>query len=122
MLPQIYLLLIHWFGDYYYQTGNMALGKGKSNYWLTVHVATYLTVLTIGTFGLYFIFYGEYELIKVCKFLIQNGVLHWITDYYTSRLANYYQERNDEKQYAVRGFDQFIHSATLLWTYENTLI
>lgn len=120
MLPQIFLLFIHWIGDYRFQYKNMALGKGKSLYWLTIHVLIYLLILTIGVFILYFLM--NFEFIKVCKFLIVNGLLHWITDFFTSRLANYYRERNDDRHYWVSGFDQFIHSSTLLYTYDTILI
>lgn len=121
MLPQVYLLFIHWVGDYRLQYANMAIGKGKSIYWLNVHVAVYTLVLTVGTIGLWLVT-DNYELVDVCKFIFVNAILHWITDYITSRIANYYREKGDDRHYWVSGFDQFIHSITILLTHDYILI
>lgn len=121
MLIQIYLLFVHWVGDYIGQDGKMALGKGKSIYWLNIHVSVYFLILTIGTFILYFST-NNYEFVNICKFLLLNGPLHWITDYFTSRLATHLREKNDDRHYWVTGFDQFIHSSTIIYTYNNILI
>jgi hypothetical protein len=46
-----------------------------------------------------------------------NGVLHWITDYFTSRLnAHLWQAKRTKAFWIGIGADQLIHTTTLLLT------
>jgi membrane-bound metal-dependent hydrolase YbcI (DUF457 family) len=81
----------------------MAINKSKDNFWLGLHVSFYtLSILII--FG--------------WKFAIINGILHFITDYITSRGTSYLW-KTDQRHlfFTLIGFDQAIHLTTLALTY-----
>lgn len=105
------LLITHWLGDYVFQTSKMALGKSKHLKWLAVHVLTYTVILCICSL---FIFP-----IKVAiSYAILNGILHGITDFFTSKLAAKHTE-NPRLFFPILGFDQLIHLLTLYISYSN---
>ena len=116
---QIFLMFIHWIGDYVFQTGDMARYKSKSFYWLTIHVLAYTSALVLGSLILYFVL--DIKLVNVSVFILVNAVLHWLTDSITSRLAAKFKEKSDKLYYCTLGFDQFIHAACLISTYEYLL-
>jgi hypothetical protein len=112
----------------------MGLNKGKNIMWLSMHVGVYLATLL--TFGMLF---GEYVIdtttgmFPIIEYCILNAVLHWITDFFTSKISGWcylkmirFKEsgkRNKELfwQYnfwGMIGFDQLIHTSTLLITYQ----
>lgn len=68
----ISLIAVHWLADWRLQTNWMALNKSKNNLALLAHVATYSACLV--PWGL--------------KFAGANFVLHFITDYFTSRYTS----------------------------------
>ncbi len=52
-----------------------------------------------------------------------NGGMHLVTDFFTSKLNASLYEREDKKwYYSGIGFDQLIHGACLLLTYEYLVI
>jgi len=104
----ITLFFGHWVGDYLFQTTQMATTKSKSFKWLNIHVLVYTTTILVFSF---FILSREIW----WRFALLNGILHWITDFFTSKLANHYAG-NLRVFYPIIGFDQFIHIATLLLT------
>ena len=104
------LVLAHWIGDFAFQTNNMALNKNKSLKWLCLHVLAYLA--SIGSFSLVL-----FPLTFAWKFILINGALHWITDFFTSKLA-YRNIKNPRIFYPIIGFDQMVHVLTLYWTLE----
>lgn len=68
----ITLICAHWWGDWRLQTGWMALEKSKHWKPLTAHVA--VVTLLLLPWG--------------WKFALLNGVLHWLTDFFTSRYTS----------------------------------
>jgi hypothetical protein len=71
--------------------------------------------ILFGGFGILFILDLP---IKSLLFVTLNGVLHWITDYYTSKATRRYYENNEMKNFwDTIGLDQLIHIITLLLTY-----
>ena len=123
--------MIHFIGDFALQTRKMGLNKGKSIMWLSMHVGVYL--ITLLFFGIIFNNYivGDGSLVPIVEWSLLNGVLHWLTDFTTSRLSGYsynnmlkYKDNNEVKEHKwqylfwlIIGFDQLIHSVTLLLTY-----
>jgi hypothetical protein len=98
----------HWVGDYLFQTTPMALRKGTSLYWLSLHVLVYTgTILVFSAFVL-----GG---MSALKFGMMSGALHWIVDFFTSRIAPRVIHR-PRVYYPLIGFDQFLHIASLLIT------
>ena len=105
------ILIAHWIGDYVFQSSKMALNKGVSFKWLGIHVATYSLILGIFAFFLF-------PINEAILFVVINGLLHLITDFFTSKLALKYQDKA-RLFYPVLGFDQLVHGLCLYLTYLN---
>ena len=99
----ILLVWLHFLGDFALQINKMAINKGSSLQWLTVHVATY----SAG----FLIFFGW-------QFALLNFVLHWITDFVTSKVSGHFNKAGNQRMFfATIGFDQAIHMTCLYVTY-----
>ncbi len=101
------LLTVHWLADFALQTDKMAINKSTSNWWLTIHVSTYTGVLFTVT-----VFHPLYAVV--------NGILHWVTDYFTSRwTSRLFKAGRRHDFFVVVGFDQLVHAwclgLTALW-------
>ncbi len=107
----VWILLAHWMGDYGFQTSKMALGKSHHFKWLAYHVLTYTSILLICSLLLF-------PLEIAIGYLLINGVLHGITDFFTSKLTSKYRE-TPRIFYIVLGLDQMIHTITLYVTFLN---
>ena len=107
----IYILLAHWVGDFLFQSTNMAVKKYNSLKWLFLHIITYTAVMLVTG---QILFSWQVGL----GYAIFNGLLHLITDFFTSKLSAKYQDR-PRIFYPILGFDQFIHMVCLYWTYIN---
>lgn len=104
---EIYIILtlvwLHFFADFILQTDYFSLGKSKNNWILTGHVLMYI---------LPFIFAFSY------KFVIINFVLHWITDYISSRATTVLWQAGERHWFfVVIGLDQAVHLTCLILTY-----
>lgn len=113
MIPSITLLFIHWVGDYVLQSNEMATRKSQSIKWLTIHVLVYTCALLAGV--LLLIPFDVIPIDHIATFVGINGAFHWITDLTTSRIAHRVAD-NPRIYHPVIGFDQFLHSLTLLVT------
>lgn len=111
-LITIAILLTHFIADFVCQTDQMAINKSKSNKWLTIHVATYLIPFMVLPF---FIF--DNLIIGIC-WVYFNCAVHWIQDYYTSRLNAKLYNLSRHWFFVAIGFDQFIHYTVLLISYQ----
>lgn len=102
-LESILLLVwVHLLGDFILQTDKMAQNKSKSDYWLWKHVLVYSACFVL--FGL--------------VFALVNALLHFVTDYVSSRITSYLWKR--ERRHAffvVIGIDQAVHLSCLFVTY-----
>ena len=105
----LFILGAHWIGDYLLQTTRMATEKKHSFVWLGWHTLTYTAVLTAFSLALFPPEAGF-------KFILFNGLIHGITDLFTSRWAARYL---DEPRifFPILGFDQFLHLAALYSSY-----
>lgn len=116
------LLLTHFAADFMLQTPWQAANKSSNNYALAMHVYTY----TIALLFISPILFGFTT--KCLLFCIINGMLHFATDYYTSRLTKHLwslvqsETSVDKKGWAVHNFfvaiglDQLIHQFCLAST------
>ena len=99
------ILLIVWFhflSDFILQSDKMAINKSSSNKWLSIHVAVY---------SIPFVYFG-------LKYAAINYVLHWITDYFSSRATTVLWKKGERHWFfVVIGFDQAIHMTCLFLTY-----
>ena len=75
------ICLAHYIADFVFQTDWMAQNKSKNNYPLFVHVCTYSAILFIVLLPIA----SSSDLIL---FSLLNGLLHFIIDFFTSRLSS----------------------------------
>lgn len=113
----VYLILVnHFFADFIFQNDKMALQKSKSIYWLSIHVLVYTLCMGATAIGLYAL---TKQVSLSVLFLVVNGALHWITDYFTSRLNSRLAQLPTKHWFFVGiGFDQLVHYACLLFSWE----
>lgn len=125
-LACLMLIYAHYVADFICQSHNMATGKSTSNWWLSLHVITYMIVMLIPC-SMIFFFYGitfsglAYVSIvnwqMILYYVLINGALHWATDYYTSRWSrSYFQVQDYHNGFNVVGLDQCIHYTCLILT------
>jgi hypothetical protein len=112
VFPISWILLVivaHWIADFVCQTDEMATRKSTSIKWLSYHVLTYTAVM----FLVLLVFWGHVNMFWV----LLNGVLHWVTDFTTSRITSWLwkQERRHDF-FVIVGLDQVIHYACLFIT------
>lgn len=122
ILSVLLILLVHWFADFVLQTHHMSVRKSSSNYYLTMHV-------TIYTFATIFLWSLLLPLLQI--HLTFNGVwlsfvaifvMHWITDYFTSRwTSRLHKEEKYHDFFVVIGFNQVLHYIQLLLTFNYIL-
>ena len=134
MIIYFLILVNHFFADFLFQTDKMATKKSTSNKWLSVHALTYILVMS--PIGMY-LDYEKYGHIMWFSWgvgfswWIINLILHWCTDYCTSRLTSYLWVKgiNDPNGswmggswrhwfFSVVGADQLTHTACLFFTYQ----
>ncbi len=108
------IIIAHWFGDFAFQTSNMAVNKSRSFKWLFLHTGTYTVTLL-----LFCLFLMPME--ELFPYVVLNGLLHGTTDLFTSRLAAKYREE-PRRFYPIIGFDQMVHTLTLYWTLEGLVL
>jgi hypothetical protein len=98
----ILLVWMHTIADFFMQTRTMAQNKSTSVKWLGSHVVVY---------SLPFLVFGW-------KFAVVTGILHFITDFITSRCTSYfYKKENMYMFFGVIGIDQAIHFTSLILAY-----
>ncbi len=105
------ILLAHWAGDFLFQSSKMALGKSQHLRWLGIHVLTYTATLLVFNVFLF-------SIKTALVYTLINGVLHGVTDFFTSKLAAKYSEK-PRVFFPILGMDQLIHTITLYVTYQN---
>ncbi len=114
------ILFIHWLADFVCQSDWMAKGKSSSEAILTAHIAVYFLVsvvcfMVVEAFRVFPAVLGERVQVAVWTFCILNALLHWITDWFTSRATKRLWEAKEvHRFFVVIGFDQLIHACCLL--------
>lgn len=104
----VIVLVSHWTGDYLLQGNDMAAYKSTRLNWLALHVLVYSLVL-LGFSMLIF------SWVVAIKYAVANGLLHFVTDLFTSRLAANYRQ-TPRIYYPIIGFDQLVHALALAMT------
>jgi hypothetical protein len=98
-------------GDFLFQSTNMATKKPYSIKWLNIHILVYIACMYPAIFYL-----TDWE--TGLKYVLVNGALHWITDFFTSKISIRYRA-TPRIFFPILGFDQMIHIVTLVLTYQN---
>ena len=91
----------------------MGNNKSSSIKWLSIHVLIYTLILLVGVSPLLI----EHKTF-IIKWVIVNGILHWITDFFTSKISKYFYLKNDLYHFwVIIGLDQLLHAITLMSTF-----
>lgn len=97
----IKIIWMHFLIDFFCQTDKMALNKSKSFYWLGIHASIYSLPFFLISW----------------KYAIINGILHFIIDGITSRIASYFWKNEKRRSFFNSiGIDQAIHLTCLFLT------
>jgi membrane-bound metal-dependent hydrolase YbcI (DUF457 family) len=119
MNEQIFLgiLLIHFLADFGLQTHEQSQLKSYSLTYLFYHVGVYSLVITLSVF----VYSGDFEV--SFKFGMLTFLLHYLTDFITSRIGKPFWEKEDyHNGFVVVGFDQVLHYIQLIYTFKLLLI
>jgi hypothetical protein len=119
----ISILSIHFIADFIFQTRNMGKNKGKNIYWLLTHVLVYTTITIFGWALLI-------DSVDILYLFLLTFSTHFATDFITSKVSgycyiksletkhnNYKSSKWEWRFWSTIGFDQLIHSITLILTY-----
>jgi uncharacterized protein DUF3307 len=107
----VMLLGLHWVADFVLQSRWMATNKSSRLDALSLHVAVYTTALGFGAI----VIFGAIE--AVLWFTAANGALHFVTDFFTSRITSkLWKEQRIHGFFLMVGLDQLIHQVTLAAT------
>ena len=102
----IVLLVVHFVADFMLQSNWMAMGKSKQ-WGFNKNMATHI--------GIYTLCLAPFGWVFACV----NGLVHFIVDAFTSRATAYLWKREERHAFfVVIGFDQLLHTLTLLLTYQ----
>lgn len=107
LIQFLWLLPIHWIGDFVLQSHWMAQNKSKSFDALGDHVFIYMIVLFVGVCVI------SSDCVIALEMAATNGILHFVTDYFTSRWTARYFGNDWHTFFVVMGLDQLIHHVTL---------
>src|SRR5579859_3942608 len=105
-----FIMINHFIADFLCQSRKMGENKSTSMFWLSMHILVYTIVL--GFFSSFF-----FAPIQFVNWLVINSVLHFITDFITSRMTTYFYKKQNMKYFwSTIGFDQLVHGLCLFYT------
>ncbi len=109
----VFILLIHFLGDFVLQTDWQAKNKSSSLNALNRHVLSYSTVWGLAAF----VYFGNIG--TALSFMFITYVAHFATDYVTSRqVKKYFAAEDHHTGFIVIGFDQALHYLQLWFTFK----
>lgn len=108
----MYILLIHFLGDFALQTHEQAMLKSTDSHALAQHVGVYSAIWLIAMLPIL-----GWSLSVV--FAIITFIAHFFTDYFTSRIGKPFWAKQDfHNGFVVVGFDQILHYLQLYYTFK----
>jgi len=110
----LYILLIHFLGDFCLQTDWQAKNKSTDVWALTAHCLVYSLVWVIAllpVLGITAVIFG-----------IMTFATHLLTDFFTSRISKPFWDKGDTHTgFIIVGFDQILHYIQLYLTFKLLL-
>lgn len=121
-MNDIYIISIfligHFIADFLCQSREVATNKHHDITVLFLHVSCYIVVMAVFTALIPFDLFAGTKSYQWQLFFITNGVLHFITDFFTSKFNAWAWTNKKEKLFWNGiGFDQLLHTLTLVLTY-----
>lgn len=114
LLILLIIMIAHWIADFILQTTEVAINKGKHMWALLQHTGHYSLAMLF--FCIPLTIFGVPDE-KYLLFIMINGILHGLVDYFTSRLRNkVYNEEDNHMFFVLVGFDQLLHLSILFTT------
>jgi len=120
----VIILLFHWVADFVVQPRSMAENKSSVIEVLSMHCLIYTLFLTSGLILSmiavlsYFSLPITFNMNQLILFFSLIYLLHFITDYITSRLTKkYYMNGKIKKFWNTIGFDQWLHTSQIIVVY-----
>lgn len=114
LLVLLTIMTAHWVADFILQPTKLAIEKGKSLVALCSH--TYVYTIAMLFLCLPLTMFGVPDE-KYLLFILVNGLLHGLVDYFTSRFRNkVYNEEDNHMFFVLVGLDQLLHLAILFTT------
>jgi len=111
----ITISFLHWIFDFHLQTDEMAKNKSTSNIALLDHIWTYTWGINLMMLINSNYFNGW---VSMVAFVLVNAVLHFVTDWITSRASSaLWKDGKVHEFFVAVGFDQWIHTITLFGTF-----
>ncbi len=109
----LYILAVHWVADFVLQSDKVALNKADDVGALLTHVVLYTTAMAF-CMVIFFAPVNPLEFVNLIGFLSINAVLHFCTDFVTSKISKRLWLASRRHDFFVLiGFDQLIHQVTL---------
>jgi len=112
MTRVILIVLIHTFGDYFFQGEKLKRLKALKLPYLFEHVVIYIAVLLILS-----PFLLQITFVQALVFSLSNGLLHLFVDYFTRIYKKIYWDNDEVKYNLIVGLDVACHLICLLTTY-----
>ena len=112
MTRVILIVLIHTFGDYFFQGEKLKRLKALKLPYLFEHVSVYVLVFIV-----FCPFLLHITFLQSLIFSLINGVLHLIVDYFTRIYKKIYWDVDENKYNSVVGLDVVCHIVCLLTTF-----
>lgn len=110
------ILILHFIGDFILQSDKQSKLKSTDNKQLACHVLTY----TITFFSFMWLVSRSFKFAFI--FSVITFVLHFITDYFTSKVVKKLYDKDEiHDMFVVIGLDQLIHYITLIITWAFVL-
>lgn len=112
MIRIVFLIIMHAVGDFLLQGSSLSKLKASKINYLFAHAGIYTVffiLLSPILLGLSFI--------QGLIFSLINGCLHFLIDFFTSKLKSFFWEKSESKYIATISLDHLIHILILIATY-----
>jgi hypothetical protein len=119
----LFFLFVHWIADFVLQSDKMALNKSTSNYWLGLHVTVYSLATIVLWAGLFLLTGLHVSFIQYVEACLALFIMHFITDYITSRITGkYYRAKKNHEFFVTIGFDQWLHYVQIFTVFNYIIL